>query len=135
MSGAGAPPRRPTPAVVSGGPGAGKTTLAHALAGVLVCPAIVRDEIEQGLVLSTPGYEGVAADPHRAAHGDRELLAALATGRRGTTKRGSAPTTSTSPGSPTAGTGTTAASPTPCCAARSPELSAAQGREAGSVAA
>ena len=63
MTGAGSAAGRPTLAVVSGGPGTGKTTLAHTLAGVLGCPAIVRDEIKQGLVLSTPGYEGGGADP------------------------------------------------------------------------
>lgn len=45
----------PTLAVVSGGPGTGKTTLAQALAQKLGCPAIIRDEIKQGMVMSTPG--------------------------------------------------------------------------------
>ncbi|MFF9002160.1 AAA family ATPase [Streptomyces achromogenes] len=53
----------PTLAVVSGGPGTGKTTLAHKLARELGCPAIIRDEIKQGMVLSTPGYEGGGDDP------------------------------------------------------------------------
>jgi predicted kinase len=41
---------RPTLVVVSGRPGSGKTTLAHALAGALGCPAICRDEIREGVV-------------------------------------------------------------------------------------
>ncbi|MER7672784.1 AAA family ATPase [Kitasatospora sp. NPDC096128] len=36
--------------VVSGGPGSGKTTLAHALARAVGCPALVRDEVKEGLL-------------------------------------------------------------------------------------
>jgi predicted kinase len=53
----------PTLAVVSGGPGTGKTTLAHELARELGCPAIIRDEIKQGMVMATPGYQGGGNDP------------------------------------------------------------------------
>ncbi|MCX5107862.1 AAA family ATPase [Streptomyces sp. NBC_00378] len=53
----------PTLVVVSGGPGTGKTTLAHELARVLGCPAIIRDEIKQGMVLSHPGYRSGGDDP------------------------------------------------------------------------
>ena len=42
--------------VVAGRPGSGKTTLAHALARSIRCPAICRDEIKEGVVNSlTPG--------------------------------------------------------------------------------
>ena len=39
----------PTLIVVTGRPGSGKTTLAHALAREIRCPAICRDEIKEGL--------------------------------------------------------------------------------------
>src|SRR5688572_31348619 len=38
--------------IVTGRPGSGKTTLAHALARAIRCPAICRDEIKEGLVHS-----------------------------------------------------------------------------------
>lgn len=41
---------RPTLIVVSGPPASGKTTLAHALAQAVHCPAICRDEIKEGFV-------------------------------------------------------------------------------------
>ena len=44
------PDHTPTLVVVSGPPGSGKTTLAHAIAQVLPCPAICRDEIKEGMV-------------------------------------------------------------------------------------
>lgn len=42
--------RRPTLVAVSGPPGAGKTTLAHALAEALGRPAVCRDEIKERMV-------------------------------------------------------------------------------------
>jgi predicted kinase len=46
----------PSLIVVSGRPGAGKTTLAHALARAVCCPAICRDEIKEGMVHAHPGF-------------------------------------------------------------------------------
>ncbi|MFI6688038.1 AAA family ATPase [Streptomyces sp. NPDC050485] len=56
-------PGVPTLVVVSGSPGTGKTTLAHQLARALGCPAIIRDEIKQGMAMSHPGYQSGADDP------------------------------------------------------------------------
>jgi predicted kinase len=41
---------KPTLVVVSGPAGSGKTTLAHALAVAVGCPALCRDEIKEGMV-------------------------------------------------------------------------------------
>lgn len=50
--------------IVSGQAGSGKTTLAHRLALQIGCPAICRDEIKEGLVLSHgPGFIAAVSDP------------------------------------------------------------------------
>ena len=49
-------PVRPALIVVSGMPGAGKTTLAHRLAAAVGCPAICRDEIKEGMVQTVPDF-------------------------------------------------------------------------------
>lgn len=54
----------PTLIVVSGQAGSGKTTLAHRLASRIGCPAICRDEIKEGMVLSHgPGFVAATSDP------------------------------------------------------------------------
>lgn len=54
---------KPILTVVSGPPGSGKTSLAHQIARELGCPAIIRDEIKQGMASATPGYEPGTNDP------------------------------------------------------------------------
>jgi predicted kinase len=49
--------------VISGPPGTGKTTLAHQVAKAIGCPAICRDEIKEGMVHATPGFEASVSDP------------------------------------------------------------------------
>jgi predicted kinase len=54
---------RPTLIVVSGPAGSGKTTLAHQVATTIGCPAVCRDEIKEGMVLSHPGFVPSPSDP------------------------------------------------------------------------
>ena len=49
-------PPLPTLIVVAGPAGSGKTTLAHAIAAAVGCPAICRDEIKEGMVHATWGH-------------------------------------------------------------------------------
>lgn len=61
--------------VVSGAPGAGKTTLAHALAEALLCPAICRDQIKDGLVLGSTD-RSPAADEEATARANEAFFTA-----------------------------------------------------------
>ena len=55
---------RPTLVVVSGPPGSGKTSLAHAIAQAVPCPAVCRDELKEGMVHALGGgFEAAAGDP------------------------------------------------------------------------
>ncbi|MEU6077035.1 AAA family ATPase [Micromonospora sp. NPDC047074] len=53
---------KPTLVVVSGPPGAGKTTLAHRLARKIGCPAICRDEIKEGMVHTAGDFSAAPVD-------------------------------------------------------------------------
>jgi predicted kinase len=55
----------PTLIVVSGPAGSGKTTLAHAIASAVGCPAVCRDEIKEGMVHATwgPAASGLVPRP------------------------------------------------------------------------
>ncbi|WP_405183588.1 ATP-binding protein (plasmid) [Nocardia sp. NBC_01377] len=59
-------PGSPVIAVVSGPPGAGKSTLAHALATRTGLPAIIRDEIKQGMV-------SASTSPHDTGYDDLNI--------------------------------------------------------------
>jgi predicted kinase len=54
---------RPTLVLVTGPPGSGKTTLAHAVAAALGCPVLSRDELKQGMARSIPGFRAAPSDP------------------------------------------------------------------------
>ena len=55
---------QPTLVVVSGAPGSGKTTLSHALARAIPCPAICRDELKEGMVHAHgEDFQGGHGDP------------------------------------------------------------------------
>ena len=49
--------------VVSGPGGSGKMMLAHRLTAILGCPALCRDEIQEGMVASNPGFVPAITDP------------------------------------------------------------------------
>lgn len=63
----------PTLVVVTGRPAAGKTTLAHARARTIRCPALCRDEFKQGLLHTFP--RAAVPDEHR--HLNRQVYSAF----------------------------------------------------------
>lgn len=54
--------------VVTGRPGSGKTTLAHALARQVRCPALCRDEVKEGYVHSRGTNEPGGAEANRRVY-------------------------------------------------------------------
>jgi predicted kinase len=48
--------------LITGPAGSGKTRLAHQLAATIGCPALSRDEIKEGMVLSNPGFVASPSD-------------------------------------------------------------------------
>lgn len=54
---------RPTLILITGPPGSGKTSLAHALAQAVGCPAVSRDEVKEGMVAAEPGFVAAHDDP------------------------------------------------------------------------
>jgi predicted kinase len=68
----------PTLVVVSGPPGCGKTTLAHAIARAVGCPAVCRDEIKEGMVHASAGFDA-GPDGFVAAPGDELTMRTLPT--------------------------------------------------------
>jgi predicted kinase len=55
-------PEKPTLVIVTGPSGFGKTTLAHSLADAIPCLAISRDEIKEGMVHASPGFDAAPGD-------------------------------------------------------------------------
>jgi len=73
--------RQPALIVVTGRPGAGKTTLAQGLARAVRCPVVSRDEIKEGLVHTT-GHDDASKNLQRHATETFFDVLALLLGRR-----------------------------------------------------
>ena len=57
------PVARPTLVLVTGPPGAGKSTLAVRLGAAIGCPVLSRDALKEGMVASVPGFVPGPSDP------------------------------------------------------------------------
>lgn len=62
------PTLTPSLTLITGRPGAGKTTLARALAAAVRCPLLCRDEVKEGLVNSLPAGAVVDDEIQRRAN-------------------------------------------------------------------